>query len=265
MGKREMREREKQGEGERNRVRERRRVREKNRVRDREKRVSDRVGEIEGNGRRGREREPASAHRRRESHHRSPSPWCSSVRRWSSEDVGYNHHNGVEVRWSMDTQEEHDPINNHGAWHEVSHRRKRRLAGNRDRMERNSPKRQEEKVTWRNKRDITTFYFSRFPEGVKERDLWQIFQKWGKVWEVFIPKTKNKGGHRYGFVRFKEVQDERSLETQLDTSIYIRGMKLFVNRPRYERGRVLRIKQHGISTQRVAHTHKVHMKYQEEV
>ncbi|KAH1052733.1 hypothetical protein GYH30_022169 [Glycine max] len=91
--------------------------------------------------------------------------------------------------------------------------------------------------TWRNKLDVTTFYFSRFPAGIKEEDLWKIFQKWGKVWEVFIPKYKNKEGQRFGFVRFKNVQDERKLELQLDANIYIGSMKLFVNKPRYDRGK----------------------------
>ncbi|KAL3005934.1 hypothetical protein AAZX31_08G247700 [Glycine max] len=118
-------------------------------------------------------------------------------------------------------------------------------------------------MTWRNKEDVTTFYFSRFPEGIKEKDLWQIFQKWGKVWEVFIPKSKNKEGHRFGFVRFKEVEDERRLERQLDNNIYIGGMKLFVNTPRFDRGRVFRAHQNGTSIQRVVSTQEVHKGNQE--
>ena len=36
-------------------------------------------------------------------------------------------------------------------------------------------------------------------------------QKMGDVREIFISKHRNKGGRRYGFVRFKVVSDERSL------------------------------------------------------
>ena len=57
------------------------------------------------------------------------------------------------------------------------------------------------------------------------------------MWEVFIPKTKNKQGLRYGFVRFKGVEDADSLERRLDNNIFIEGMKLFVNKPRFQRGR----------------------------
>jgi len=35
--------------------------------------------------------------------------------------------------------------------------------------------------TWRERADITSFYFSHFPDGVSERELWKIFQVWGKV------------------------------------------------------------------------------------
>ena len=115
-------------------------------------------------------------------------------------------------RWSPEQHEADNDEDHDGVWHEVRHKRKWRLVESRDRVERNNFKSRDRTVTWRDKHDVTTFYFSRFPEGVKEDDLWKLFQKWGKVWEVFIPKYKNKEGHRFGFVRFKEVQDERSLE-----------------------------------------------------
>ena len=90
-------------------------------------------------------------------------------------------------------------------------------------------------TTWRDRADITSFYFSHFPDEVRERDLWKIFQAWGKVWEVFVPKKRNKQGHRYGFVRFKGVEDEDRLERRLDNHIYIHGMKMFVNKPKFQR------------------------------
>ena len=81
--------------------------------------------------------------------------------------------------------------------------------------------------SWRDRPDITSFYFSHFPDHVHEKDLWKIFQEWGKVWEVFIPTKRNKQGHRYGFVRFKAVEDDERLERRLDNNLYIKGMKLF--------------------------------------
>ncbi|KAH1205609.1 Protein ENHANCED DISEASE RESISTANCE 2 [Glycine max] len=67
-----------------------------------------------------------------------------------------------------------------------------------------------------------------------EKDLWGHFREWGHVQEVFISKHRNKGGRKYGFVRFSGVTDVRRLERQLDNLI-ISGMKLYVNVPKYER------------------------------
>ena len=46
---------------------------------------------------------------------------------------------------------------------------------------------------------------------------------------------------------FKEVQDVQRLERQLDNSIFFGGMKMFVNRPKFERGKVTRRNQYGTS------------------
>ena len=137
---------------------------------------------------------------------------------------------------------------NHGTWVEVTRKKKTKEVTNRDGPGRSSSHQQVgQKVTWRDKAGITTFYFSRFPEGMMEKDLWRIFQKWGKVWEVFIPRTKNKLGHRFGFVRFKGVMDEQRLERQLDNNIFIDGVKVFVNRPKFERGKVVNTREKGTS------------------
>ena len=82
-------------------------------------------------------------------------------------------------------------------------------------------------LSWRNKQDITSFYFSHLPNSVNETYLWKLFQEWGKVWEVFVPKSKNKQGQRYGFVRFKGVEEEGRLERQLDNNIYIEDMNSY--------------------------------------
>ncbi|KAG5001619.1 hypothetical protein JHK85_023282 [Glycine max] len=84
--------------------------------------------------------------------------------------------------------------------------------------------------------DISTFYFTRFLDEVTESDLWAQFKRWGDVWEIFISKHRNRGGKRYGFVRFRGVSDERTLERQLD-NLVIGGLKLYVNIPKYERRR----------------------------
>ena len=83
-------------------------------------------------------------------------------------------------------------------------------------------------------RDATTFFFSRFPEDHSELDLWRIFQRFGRVVEVFIAKRRNRWGRRFGFVRFLVVSDKKKMETDLD-KIYIGNLKMYVNLPRYKR------------------------------
>ena len=122
----------------------------------------------------------------------------------SNRRTNWNGINGRSAeRWNARTEELNNDNSNHGDWVIVSRKRKNKVEDSRGRKQGNSYQRKEKQMTWRNKADVTTFYFSRFPEGIMEKDMWQIFQKWGKVWEVFIPRTKNKLGHRFGFVRFK--------------------------------------------------------------
>ena len=89
-------------------------------------------------------------------------------------------------------------------------------------------------LNWRNNADITSFYFTHFPDEANEELLWRHFKKWGDVREVYIAKRLNKDGRRYGFVRFKGVSDAKGLEVRLD-NIFINDCKLFVNLPRFER------------------------------
>lgn len=90
---------------------------------------------------------------------------------------------------------------------------------------------------WRERKDITTYYFTRFPDHTMARDLWTHFKKWGDVREIFIPKHRNQGGRRYGIARFRGVSNEQELATTLDNLI-IDGLKLYVNLPKYGRRKV---------------------------
>lgn len=56
----------------------------------------------------------------------------------------------------------------------------------------------------------------------------------GDVREVFISRKRNRSGRRYGFARFKGVDDVKQLERRLD-NIVLGGLKLYVNIPKYER------------------------------
>ncbi|XP_028242215.1 uncharacterized protein LOC114420549 [Glycine soja] len=92
------------------------------------------------------------------------------------------------------------------------------------------------RVNWRDHRNISSFYFTRFPEDATEDELWKIFRRAGDVREVFISNKRNRNGRRYGFVRFIGVDNVQQLERRLD-NIVLGGLKLYVNIPKYERGR----------------------------
>jgi len=166
---------------------------------------------------------------------------CAVAARWNSRVTRFRHHKNVAVSWSTEQEDVNDKTTNSGDWIEVSRRRNNNAAGKRSRAGGSGKQLRYRNLYWRNHEDVTTFYFSRFPDGTSEYELWKIFQKWGRVKEVFIPKYKNKEGHRFGFVRFKEVMDETRLECDLDNNIFIDGMKLFVNRPKFDRDKVYRI------------------------
>ncbi|XP_068501687.1 uncharacterized protein [Phaseolus vulgaris] len=81
---------------------------------------------------------------------------------------------------------------------------------------------------------VTSFFFSNFPSGVREVDMFRVFRKWARVKDIFISRRLNKWGRRFGFVRFVEVRDAGPLERELD-QLYVGNKKLFVNIPKYQR------------------------------
>lgn len=40
--------------------------------------------------------------------------------------------------------------------------------------------------------NITIFYFSNFPDEFKEKNMWEVFQRWGRAWEGFILHEETK-------------------------------------------------------------------------
>lgn len=82
------------------------------------------------------------------------------------------------------------------------------------------------------RKHLTSFFFTHFADTIGEETLWQEFQWWGRVWEVFIPRKRDETGRRFGFVRFQDVTDVGRLERQLD-NVFIADQKLHVNRPKF--------------------------------
>ena len=81
------------------------------------------------------------------------------------------------------------------------------------------------RANWRQHKDVTSFYFTRFPEDAIVEDLWYHFKQSGEMREVFIPWKRNRHGRRYGFVRFKGVRDMHQVEKKLDSMVF-GGLKM---------------------------------------
>ncbi|ESW34080.1 hypothetical protein PHAVU_001G122700 [Phaseolus vulgaris] len=79
----------------------------------------------------------------------------------------------------------------------------------------------------------TSFFFTNFPEHFLERDLWKVFQRWGRVLDVFVSRKLNARNQKFGFVGFQGVNDVFSLEREL-YAIWIGTWKLQVNLPKYQ-------------------------------
>lgn len=80
--------------------------------------------------------------------------------------------------------------------------------------------------------NITSFFFSNFPDDFHEKEILEVFERWGRVLDIFIPKKRDVHGKRFGFVRFLDVLNPAALEKQLD-QIIIGAEKLHVNRPKH--------------------------------
>ncbi|XP_058783963.1 uncharacterized protein LOC131658712 [Vicia villosa] len=101
--------------------------------------------------------------------------------------------------------------------------------------------------------EVSNFFITNFNEDLSARDLFENFKDYGLVMEVAIPAKRNKQGMRYGFVRFRKVENERDMAIKLD-NIFIRGRKLYANIPRFNRDKRLAAKDHrsGVDTKRTA-------------
>ncbi|KAK7258794.1 hypothetical protein RIF29_24381 [Crotalaria pallida] len=79
----------------------------------------------------------------------------------------------------------------------------------------------------------TSYYFTNFPEDYGTYKMWKVFASAGSVGDVYIPGKRDKGGRRFGFVRFKDEVSGR-VEEKLG-NLWIEGQKIWVNRARFNR------------------------------
>ncbi|GJU55413.1 retrovirus-related pol polyprotein from transposon TNT 1-94 [Tanacetum coccineum] len=78
-----------------------------------------------------------------------------------------------------------------------------------------------------------SFFFTNFPDDWDTKALWKMFEKYGKVVDVYIAYKRTKKNTRFGFVRFIHISDLVGFERRLkgiligDSSIIINRAKFF--------------------------------------
>ncbi|MCI24348.1 hypothetical protein A2U01_0045531, partial [Trifolium medium] len=93
-----------------------------------------------------------------------------------------------------------------------------------------------EEIGYRNRVGRTTsFYVTNFPDSTTTTELWELFSKYWKCGEVFIPKKLDKSGKRFGFARFEDVVDQQRLLSKIEET-WIGTYKIRANLPRFGRG-----------------------------
>ncbi|XP_057432775.1 uncharacterized protein LOC130725575 [Lotus japonicus] len=80
--------------------------------------------------------------------------------------------------------------------------------------------------------EITSYFFTNFPNHFNAKNMWEVFSHWGRVQEVVIPVKRDRKGNRFGFVRFFDVINPTRFGRRLD-QIFIGSTKLYVNLPRF--------------------------------
>ncbi|KAK8540423.1 hypothetical protein V6N13_008845 [Hibiscus sabdariffa] len=77
-----------------------------------------------------------------------------------------------------------------------------------------------------------TLFVDNLPKSLHWQGLWHIFARHGDVVDAYIANKLNKGGRRFGFVRFKkEVDADRAIERLNGLLVY--GNKIFVGLAKY--------------------------------
>ncbi|WJX13955.1 hypothetical protein P8452_04289 [Trifolium repens] len=83
--------------------------------------------------------------------------------------------------------------------------------------------------------EVTTLYFTNFPNHLTTFALWERFARIWRVDEVYIPQKVDRKGRRFGFVRFWEVQNVEILLRKME-DIWFDTYKLRANLAMHQRG-----------------------------
>ncbi|GJW38576.1 nucleotide-binding alpha-beta plait domain-containing protein, partial [Tanacetum coccineum] len=80
----------------------------------------------------------------------------------------------------------------------------------------------------------TSFFFINFPDSWDSSALWKVFNRYGKVVDVYIAFKRTKMDNRFGFVRFINTGDVEAFERRLK-GIIIGNSNLVINRARFNK------------------------------
>ncbi|GJR16052.1 RNA-directed DNA polymerase, eukaryota [Tanacetum coccineum] len=83
-------------------------------------------------------------------------------------------------------------------------------------------------------KSYSSIFVSNIPWKATVQDLWDTCNQWGVVIDVYIAAKRSKSGHRFGFVRFKNVNDINQLVSNLRVT-WMGGFHLFADVAKYGR------------------------------
>ncbi|KAL8486193.1 hypothetical protein ACS0TY_023043 [Phlomoides rotata] len=87
---------------------------------------------------------------------------------------------------------------------------------------------------WNPNRGCVTFFFTNFPSECSTKVLYDKFNKFELVRDIFVPKRLDKKGNAFGFVRFGGNTNSERLEWELN-NIWFGSYKLRVNLSKFTR------------------------------
>ncbi|GJR68224.1 putative RNA-directed DNA polymerase, eukaryota, reverse transcriptase zinc-binding domain protein [Tanacetum coccineum] len=75
----------------------------------------------------------------------------------------------------------------------------------------------------------TSYFFTNFPDSWDSSALWKMFNRYGKVIDIYVAFKRTKLGSKFGFVRFINIGDSESFEKRLK-GIMIGETTIVINR-----------------------------------
>lgn len=88
----------------------------------------------------------------------------------------------------------------------------------------------------RQRNDTTTFYVAGFPDGTCKKDLHEVFDRLGKIFDIYIGGKKNRRKQNFAFIRYAGVIDTHGMELKMN-GVRFRGVTLLANLAKYQKER----------------------------